>query len=97
MKSMTWLVLSLSALAFAGNAQAHRRAPVQAAHDGHRIEHAWDVRGDRIDHRPDLRAMRQDRLGHERRANQLDRRGDRINRRLDRVGIRRQAWHDGRH
>ncbi|MCX7042606.1 MAG: hypothetical protein NT117_07990 [Gammaproteobacteria bacterium] len=96
MKSMAWLVLSLSALAYAGSADAHRRAPIADGHSGHRIENAWDRRGDRIDRRLDRAAFRQDALGHHRRANHLDRRGDRIDRRLDWTGIRRQALHDGR-
>jgi len=90
---MTWLVLSLSALAFAGAAQAH---PHANGHAGNSIERAWDLRGDRIDRRLTLRAFRQDLLGHSQRAYQLDRRGDRIDRRYDRIGVRRQALHDVR-
>lgn len=96
MKSMAWLVLSLSTLAYAGGAEAHRRAPIADGHSGHRIERAWDLRGDRIDRRLDHAAYRQDALGHHHRANHLDRHGDRIDRRFDWVGIRRQALHDGR-
>lgn len=58
MKSMAWLVLSLSALAYAGSADAHRRAPIADGHSGHRIENAWDRRGDRIDRRLDRIGIR---------------------------------------
>ncbi len=62
---------------------------IAQAHDrGDRFEHRLDVRGDRIDHRMDLRAERQLALGHPRRAMRLDRWGDRIDRRLDRMGDR---------
>ena len=58
MKSMAWLVLSLSAPAFAGSAQAHRRALAPDGHAGHRIERSWDRHGDRIDRRFDRIGVR---------------------------------------
>lgn len=73
-------------------------ASLALAHDrGDRIEHRLDVRGNRIDHRLDLRAAHQLALGHVRRAALLDLRGDRINRRLDRIGARIDARYDRQH
>ena len=62
MKTMAWLVLSLSTLAYAGSADAHRRAPIADGHSGHRIERAWDLRGDRIDRRFDRVGIRRQAL-----------------------------------
>ena len=68
------------------------------AHDrGDRIEHRLDVRGNRIEHRFDLRAAHQLALGHPRRAAQLERKGNRIDRRLHRIGARIDARYDRRH
>lgn len=68
------------------------------AHDrGDRIEHRWDVRGDRIDRRFDRMADRQYALGHYDRAARLDRLGERIDARFARIGERREARFDRRH
>ena len=73
-------------------------ASLTQAHDrGDRIEHRLDVRGDRINHRLDLRAAHQLALGHPRRAAHLDSKGNRIDRRLDRIGARIDARYDRRH
>jgi hypothetical protein len=69
----------------------------QAGDRGDRMERRWDRHGDRIDHRLDLAAARQDALGHEQRADALDRRGDRIDAHFDRIGARREARFDRRH
>ena len=87
MKSMFWLMIPL--LFSAGLAQAADR--------GDSMERRWDHRGDVIDARLDIRAVRQDALGHEHRANKLDRRGDLIDARYDRVGQRRENRFDRRH
>ena len=76
---------------------SHCVGPAQAADRGDRMERRWDHRGDVIDARLDIRAVRQDALGHEHRANKLDRRGDLIDARYDRVGQRRENRFDRRH
>lgn len=93
-KPMIWLALPLTL------AMSLSATPAQARmhYDrGDRIEHRLDIRGDRIDRRLDRRAAHQLALGHLRRAAQLDRRGDRIDRRLDRLGARIDARYDRHH
>ena len=87
MKSMFWLSIPLTLLC----------SLAQAADRGDRMERRWDHRGDVIDARLDVRAARQDALGHEHRADKLDRRGDRIDATYDRIGQRRENRLDRRH
>lgn len=87
MKSMLWLSIPL--LLCAGLTQAADR--------GDRMERRWDHRGDVIDARLDVRAAKQDALGHAQRANQLDRKGDRMDARFDSIGQHREYRFDRRH
>ena len=96
LKPKFWLALPLIAMSLT-SLPAQARWHCHHFDRGDRIEHRLDLRGDRIDRHLDRRAARQLALGHPRRAAQLDRRGDRINRRLDRIGARIDARYDRSH
>lgn len=93
--ALTLLLTCLATTALADRGQRHDG--YGGRHDrGDRIDHRLDMKGERLERRFDRLADRAADRGHYRQAYRLKEKGDRISRRFDRLGDRLERRYDHR-